>query len=63
MAEDFVLAVIFAVSTYIFMYKTGGGMVRGYSYIALLMGIISAWSLWGRIRDCIIVRAAKKQSD
>lgn len=61
MAEDFLLAVVFAVSTYLFMYQTCGGLVRGYNYIVMLLGIISACVLFGRIRTAVIVRRVKKQ--
>lgn len=61
MAEDFLLAVVFAVSTYMFMFQTCGGLVRGYNYIVMLLGVVSACVLCGRIRTAFIVRKVKKQ--
>lgn len=59
--EDFVLAVIFAVTTYMFMFKTCGGLVRGYNYILLVLGVISACVLFSKVETALMVRRARKR--
>lgn len=61
MLEDFFLAIIFAVSTYMFMYETCGGLVRGYNYLALILGIVFGTAVLGKLRTVCIVRAAERQ--
>lgn len=61
MMEDFFLAIIFAVSTYMFMYNTCDGLVRGYNYIALTSGILCGVFFIGKLRTAYVVRMVKKQ--
>lgn len=59
--EDFILAVVFAFTTYMFMYETCGGLVRGYNYILLVLGVISAVVLFSKVETALMVRRVRKR--
>ncbi|MGN0165620.1 MAG: spore cortex biosynthesis protein YabQ [Lachnospiraceae bacterium] len=59
--EDLVLAVSIAVGTYMFMFRTCGGLVRGYNYIALLLGIIFTGTLFKKVETAVLVRKERRR--
>ncbi len=48
--EDCILAFIYAVAAYYFMYRVGGGTVIGYNYVFLVLGALIAYRLWGSVK-------------
>lgn len=60
--EDFIIAVVFAVSTYMFMYMKCDGVVRGYNYVSLAGGVATACIILEKIREMIYVRRAQKRA-
>lgn len=60
--EDFIIAVVFAVSTYMFMYIRCDGVVRGYNYVSLVGGVAAACIILEKIREMIYIRRAQRRA-
>ncbi len=48
--EDCILAFAYAVASYYFMYRVGGGTVIVYNYVFLILGALIAYRFWGSIK-------------
>lgn len=59
--EDFIIAIVFAVSTYMFMYARCNGVVRGYNYVSLAGGVVVACIILEKIREMIYIRRVQKR--
>jgi hypothetical protein len=57
-AEDFLLAIAFAITSYYFMFYTCGGVVRGYNYILAGCGGMISFSLCSRLKENLKLKKA-----
>jgi hypothetical protein len=57
-AEDFLLAIAFAIASYYFMFFTCGGVVRGYNYIFAGCGEMISFSICSRLKEYLKLKKA-----